>query len=59
MKPAKLYGPALLQMPIGFLTAPTLEDQIDLLYEIADDPKTTKAKSMWYLGIISKIRGTK
>lgn len=55
-EPIKLYGAGILTLPIGFHAAKSREDQMDALWEIADDPKTSRADAERYLRVISKLR---
>ena len=54
-EPIKLYGPGILTLPIGFHAAKTREDQLDVLWAIADDPKTSRADSERYLKLIARF----
>lgn len=56
--PVKFYGPGILTLPVGFISAKSREAQIDILYDAADDPRTNRRTSEKYLRMIKKIEKT-
>jgi hypothetical protein len=53
--PVRLYGPGIVALPVGFFTAHTRTEQIDLLYSIADAPETPRIRAEALLRTIKRI----
>lgn len=43
-------------LPVGILKCETAEEQLDMLYEVADNPKTNKDKAQKILKLIKKMK---
>lgn len=54
-RPVTLYGPVILALPIGFVIARTLEEQLDVLYSVADNPQTPRHRAEQLLRIVRKL----
>ncbi len=52
----KLYGPGILDLPVGFSKARTVREQIDILYAAADSPRVSRAKAEKHLRLIKKLK---
>jgi hypothetical protein len=55
LPPIKVYGPAILFLPIGFLIAKNRGDQLDAIYSVADDPSTTRERSEQLLRWVPRL----
>ena len=53
--PVKFWGLSLLFLPIGVIAAKSLMDQIDVLYEVADDPCTPRDRSESLLRLVKRL----
>ena len=55
-RPVTFNFAALAIVPISIFQAKTLDDQIDILFDLADDPATPKDRSIQLLKLIARIK---
>lgn len=55
LHPPVKFGFGLMKLPVGVLVANSLEDQIDLLFFVADDPNTKKFESLELLHLANRL----
>ncbi len=55
MTPVRFNLASIVILPVGVLVAATLEDQVDRIYEVADDPNTEKSRARALAALAGKL----